>query len=64
MGSGVMVQLVFLSMAMNMLSIAVDEELLILVGKSAILYSSYDANRVIQVCYLCYLGNWCLYHHI
>ena len=45
MGSGLMVKLVFLNMSMKMLSIAVDEQLLILVGKSTILYKSYDANR-------------------
>jgi hypothetical protein len=40
-----MVKFVFLNLSMKMLSIAVDEPLLILVGKSTILYKSYDANR-------------------
>jgi len=40
-----MVKLVFLNLSIKMLSIAVDEQLLILVGKSTVLYKSYDSNR-------------------
>jgi len=40
-----MVKLVFLNLSMEMLSIAGDEQLLILVGKSTVLNKSYDANR-------------------
>jgi hypothetical protein len=40
-----MVKFVFLNLSMKMLSIAVDEQLLILDGKSTVLYKSYDANR-------------------
>jgi len=35
---------IFLDVSMKMLSIAVDEQLLIHVGKSTVLYKSYDAN--------------------
>jgi len=44
-GIGLMVKLVFLNLFMKILSIAVYEPLLILVGKSTILYKSFDANR-------------------
>jgi len=40
-----MVKLVFLNLSIKMLSIAVDEQLLILAGKSTVLYKSYDSNR-------------------
>ena len=39
-----MVKLVFLNLSMKILSIAVYEQSLILVGKSTVLYKSYDAN--------------------
>jgi hypothetical protein len=44
-GNRLMVKLVFLNLSMKMLSIAVDEQLLILAGKSTVLYKSHDANR-------------------
>jgi hypothetical protein len=44
-GSSLMVKLVLLNIPMKILSIAVDEQLLILAGKSTILYKSYDAHR-------------------
>jgi hypothetical protein len=40
-----MEKLVFLYLLMKILSNAVDEQLLILVGKSTVLYKSYDAKR-------------------
>jgi len=40
-----MVKFVFLNLLMKMLSITVDEQLLILVRKSTVLNKSYDANR-------------------
>jgi len=42
-GNGLMVKLEFLYLSTKILSIAVDEQLLILVGKSTMLYRSYDA---------------------
>ena len=43
--NGLMVKLVFLNLSIKMLLIAVDEQLLILVGKLRALYKSYDNNR-------------------
>jgi hypothetical protein len=40
-----MVNIVFLCLSIKMLSIVVDEQLLVLVGKSTVLYKSYDARR-------------------
>jgi hypothetical protein len=40
-----MEKLVFLYLSMKILSIVVDEQLLTLVGKSTVLYKSYDAKR-------------------
>jgi hypothetical protein len=45
MGNGLIEKLVFLYLSMKILSIAVDEESLILVGKPTVLYRSYDARR-------------------
>jgi hypothetical protein len=40
-----MVKLVFLNISVKTLLIAADKQLLILAGKSTVLYKSYDANR-------------------
>jgi hypothetical protein len=40
-----MVKVVFLCLSIKMLSIAVDEQLLVLVGKSTVLYKLNDARR-------------------
>jgi hypothetical protein len=40
-----MVKVVFLNLSIKMLSIAVDEQLLTLFGKSTILYKLYDVKR-------------------
>jgi hypothetical protein len=40
-----MENLVFLYLSMEMLSVALGEQLLILVGKSTVLYKTYDAKR-------------------
>ena len=44
MGNGLIVNAVFWFLSMK-ISIAVDEQLLILVRKSAVVYKSYDAKR-------------------
>ena len=44
-GNGLIVKLIFFNLSMKMLSIAVDEQVLILIGKSTLLYKSYDTNR-------------------
>jgi hypothetical protein len=51
-GNGLIVKIVFLCLLIKMLSIAVDEELLVLVGKSTVLYKLYDARRESDLCLL------------
>jgi hypothetical protein len=46
------VKIVFLYLSIKMLSIAIDEELLVLVGKSTVLYKLYDARRESNLCLL------------
>jgi len=59
-GNGLMESWFYLYLSMKILSVAVDELLLILVGKSTGPYKSYDAKRepnwglLFEVYYLCY----------